>query len=76
MGIELLAGRSAIEFRTPLQPGRPLRTALHWLTERGVAPFSDETTMYPQLDRARAVLDDPGLPDLLVQLEQQAASAS
>jgi histidine ammonia-lyase len=76
VGIELLAGRIAIEFRTPLQPGRPLRTALHWLTERGVAPFSDETTMYPQLDRARAVLDDPDLPDLLVQLELQAASAS
>ena len=71
VGIELLAGRLAIGFRAPLQPGEPLRRALRWLTERGVVPFSDETTMYPQLDRARAVLDDPSLPDLLVGLAER-----
>ena len=70
VGIELLAGRLAIGFRAPLQPGKPLRRAIEWLSERGVVPFSDETTMYPQLDRARAVLDDPALPDLLVELAE------
>lgn len=74
VGIELLAARIAVGFRTPLQPGRPLRTALAWLSERGVVPFSDETTMYPQLDRARAVLDDPDLPDLLVRLAEESAA--
>jgi histidine ammonia-lyase len=72
VAIELLAGRLAIGFRAPLQPGEPLRRALEWLTERGVVPFSDETTMYPQLDRARAILDDPSLPDLLIELQQHA----
>lgn len=76
VGIELLAGRLAIGFRAPLQPGAPLREALAWLTERGVVPFSDEVTMYPQLDRARAVLDDPTLPDLLISLARSAPSSA
>ncbi len=74
VGIELLAARIAIGFRCPLQPGVPLRRTLEWLTERGVVPFSDETTMYPQLDRARAVLDDPTLPDLLIELQSTATT--
>ncbi|HCH65508.1 MAG TPA: hypothetical protein DFR83_22080 [Deltaproteobacteria bacterium] len=76
VGIELLAGRIAIEFRAPLQPGGPLRTALAWLTARGVEPFSDERTMYPQLDRARSVLDDPDLADLLIALQEESPPAT
>jgi len=70
VGIELLAARMALRFRQPLQPGTPARMAVAWLTERGIRPFSDETTMHPMLTRARDILDDPDLPDLLVRLAE------
>jgi histidine ammonia-lyase len=74
VGIELLAARMALRFRRPLRPGTPARMAVEWLTERGIKPFSDETTMHPMLTRARDVLDDPDLPNLLVRLAEAAES--
>ncbi len=68
VAIELLAARLALVFRAPLQPGVPVQRAVDWLQDHGVVPFSDESTMYPMLDNARRVLDEPSLPDLLVEL--------
>ncbi len=57
VGIELLAGYQALQYRLPLQPGRPIRAVVETMRGEGIERIQDDVVMYVVMDQADALLD-------------------
>ena len=61
VAIEILAAFQGLNFRKPLEPGLPIRKVIKTLQENGVRLFEDDRAPYPDIDRVKQLLSNPGM---------------